>query len=58
MPWDSKSFQKKSKNLTPQQATKGARVANAVLETTGDEGLAIAVGIKQAKNKKSEPKKK
>lgn len=55
MPWDSKTFAKHNKKLTPKQAAKGAQVANAVLETTGDEGLAIAVGNKQAK--KPDPKK-
>jgi hypothetical protein len=48
MPWDSKSFQKHNKKLSESEAGKAARVANAVLEDSGDDGMAIAVANKQA----------
>lgn len=50
MPWNAKSFKEKHNHkLEPKQAAKAAKVANAVLESTGNEGLAIAVANKQAK---------
>lgn len=52
MPWDSQSFRKHNKSLTTAQSGKAAKIANAVLERTGDEGMAIAVANKNAKAKK------
>lgn len=48
MPWTGKSFSKHNKKLTPKQATQAAKVANAVLKETGDEGKAIAIANAQA----------
>lgn len=50
-------FEKKNHSLDKPQAKKAAHIANAILEKTGDEGMAIAVANKQAK-KKPAPKKK
>lgn len=55
MPWDSKSFAKHNKSASPHQLTIAARVANAVLKKTGDEGRAVASGnaaINKAKRKR------
>lgn len=46
MPWTGKSFKKHNKKLSPGEATHAARVANAVLKKTGDEGKAIATANK------------
>lgn len=52
MPWDSKSFKSKhNKKLSPAQARKTAKVANAILRETGDEGKAIRIANAQAKKK-------
>jgi len=45
MPWTGKSFQQKHNHkLNLPQAKTGARVANAILRETGDEGKAIKIG--------------
>jgi uncharacterized protein YdaT len=49
MPWNAKSFKKHNKGLTSAQSGKAAAQANAILEKTGDEGMAIAVANKNAK---------
>jgi hypothetical protein len=42
VPWDADSFRKKhNKNLTDKQAARAARIANDVLEKTGDEAKAV-----------------
>lgn len=52
MPWDAKSFKSKHNHkLSGAQAGKAAKQANAILEKTGDEGLAIAVANKNAEKK-------
>ncbi len=43
MPWDSKSFKKHNKKLKGSKLSRAARVANAVLRESGDEGKAIRV---------------
>ena len=56
MPWDSASFAARhNKKLGPGKAAKAARIANAILKRTGDEGLAIATA--NARVKGSKPKK-
>ena len=56
MPWTAESFKNKhNKKLTGAQAKKASKQANAILNKTGDEGMAIAVANKNAK-KSSEPK--
>ena len=50
MPWSPEEFKKKhNHSLTKVQSTKAAAQANAILEKTGDEGLAIATANKHAK---------
>lgn len=50
MPWTGTEFrQRHAKDLNPPQARKAASVANAILRSGGNEGTAIATGIKQAK---------
>jgi len=57
MPWDAKSFRSKhNRSLTPAQAKKASKQANAILKKTGDEGLAIAVANKDAKRKPARKK--
>jgi len=42
MPWTAESFKKKhNKSLTDKQAAKAAKIANDVLEKTGDEAKAV-----------------
>lgn len=41
MPWDSDTFKKHNKEATGKAGELGAKVANQVLEKTGDEGRAI-----------------
>lgn len=56
MPWSGSSFKSgHNKSLSGKQASKAARVANAILKRTGDEGLAIATANARAKGQK--PKK-
>jgi uncharacterized protein YdaT len=52
MPWDSASFKKHNKKLSSVRAGKAAKQANAILEKTGDEGLAIRVANANAKRVK------
>lgn len=50
MPWTPESFrQKHNQDLSDSQADKAARVANAILKDTGDEGKAIRVANSIAK---------
>jgi uncharacterized protein YdaT len=54
MPWDKTSFREKhNKDLTPAQSAQGAKVANAILAKTGDEGKAIRIGNYMANKYKS-----
>lgn len=46
MPWTGSSFKKHNKALTKKQATKAAKIANAILEESGNEGMAIATANK------------
>jgi uncharacterized protein YdaT len=58
-PWTSSSFAKKhNKKLSKSQSKKAAKIANAILAETGDEGLAIATANKLAKKKPKKKKKK
>ena len=58
MPWTAQNFRSRhNKSLSDLQAAHAARMANAILQRTGDEGLAIAtanakVGHLQAVQKK------
>jgi uncharacterized protein YdaT len=55
MPWTGSSFKKHNKKLTPAQSARAAKIANAILKSGADEGIAIATANKRAKKK---PKKK
>lgn len=48
MPWTGASFRQKNSSLSAHQAAKAAKQANAVMKSSGDEGLAIAVANKRA----------
>lgn len=54
MPWSGSSFQKHNHKLKGKAAAKAAAQANAILEKTGDEGLAIAVANKNAKKSRAD----
>ena len=56
MPWTGSSFKKHNKKLTPAQSAKAAKIANAILKSSGDEGMAIAVANKKAKTKRKKSK--
>jgi uncharacterized protein YdaT len=49
MPWSDEVYPNSMKNLSPEIRVKAIHIANAVLERTGDEGKAIAIGISKAK---------
>ena len=51
-PWTSSSFKKHNKKLSKAKAKKAAKIANAILRETGNEGLAIATANKLVKKKK------
>lgn len=52
MPWSGKSFSERHNHkLKGKAAEKAAAQANAILEKTGDEGMAIAVANKNAKKR-------
>lgn len=55
MPWDPKSFAKHNHHLG-NRLGKAAKIANHVLESTGDEGEAIATANKLAKRGIISPK--
>jgi hypothetical protein len=42
LPWDARSFSRHNHGLTPAKAAHAAKIANAVLRRSGDEGMAIA----------------
>jgi len=53
MPWTGASFKSKhNKKLTSKQAETAARVANAILRQTGDEGKAIRIANSIPRRKK------
>jgi len=50
MPWDYKENKPNAvKYLHPKIQHKAIKIANAIIESGGDEGMAIATGIKKAK---------
>jgi uncharacterized protein YdaT len=53
MPWDAKSFKTKhNKKLNPKKAGQAAKIANAILKETGDEGKAIRIANSKVKKSK------
>lgn len=55
MPFTGKSFKKHNKKLSPTQASHAARIANAVMKESGDEGKAIATANKIVGRKDHDP---
>jgi len=49
MPWSKTDYPAAVKNFKPSVRNKAVAIANHVLESTKNEGLAIATGIKKAK---------
>lgn len=49
MPWCHGDYPPSYKNLPVRIREKAVEIANAILEESGDEGLAIATGVKRAK---------
>lgn len=50
MPWNASSFKKHNKGLSPAQSAHAAKVANAVLKQSGDEGKAVRIANSSVKN--------
>lgn len=54
MPWTPSEFRSRhAKDLSPSQAKTASRMANAILRSGGDEGVAIATAIKHAKKSRA-----
>lgn len=51
MPWTKRDYPDAMKNLSEKQRSYAIEIANHVLESTGDDGIAIATGIARAKEK-------
>ena len=49
MPWYNGDYPPSYKNQPKKLREKAVEIANAVLEETGDEGVAIATGLKRAR---------
>ncbi|RZM24435.1 MAG: hypothetical protein EOO88_22830 [Pedobacter sp.] len=58
MPWPKGEYPPSYKNLPKKLREKAVEIANAILEESGDEGLAIATGLKRARETQSKPKEK
>jgi len=58
MPWPKGSYPPSYKNLPVNLREKAVEIANAILEESGDEGLAIATGLKKAKELQKKKKSK
>lgn len=58
MPWHNGDYPPSYKNQPKKIRDKATEIANRVLETTGNEGEAIATGLKQAREYFSREKKK
>lgn len=52
MPWDASTFHKHNKKLSEAEASKAAKQANAILKSSGDEGIAIATANKEANRRR------
>ena len=57
MPWNGKSFKKHNRKLSSSESTHAARIANAILKQSGDEGMAIATANKIIGRKDHDPMK-
>lgn len=56
MPWPKGKYPPSYKNLPIKLRNKAVEIANAILEESGDEGLAIATGLKRARALQKKPK--
>ena len=56
MPWPKGTYPPSYKNLPVKLREKAVEIANAILEEGGDEGLAIATGLKKAKELRQKKK--
>lgn len=56
MPWPKGEYPPSYKNLPKKLREKAVEIANAILEESGDEGLAIATGLKRAREAQGKPK--
>lgn len=56
MPWPKGKYPPSYKNLPTKLRNKAVEIANAILEESGDEGLAIATGLKRARALQKKPK--
>jgi hypothetical protein len=52
VPWNAETIKKHNRGLTGAKAEQTAKVANAILKETGDEGKALRIANWQAKRKK------
>lgn len=52
MPYSPKNYPDSMKNLSPSTRRKAIEITNALLDEGKDEGIAIATGIKKAKEQK------
>ena len=57
MPWPKGEYPPSYKNLPKKLREKAVEIANAILEESGDEGLAIAKGLKRARETQKKDKK-
>ncbi|WP_113653265.1 DUF2188 domain-containing protein [Pedobacter namyangjuensis] len=58
MPWPKGEYPPSYKNLPKKLREKAVEIANAILEESGDEGLAIATGLKRAREAQRKSKEK
>jgi len=58
MPWPKGEYPPSYKNLPKKLREKAVEIANAILEESGDEGLAIATGLKRARETQNKSKEK
>jgi uncharacterized protein YdaT len=49
MPWYNGDYPPSYKNQPPKPREKAVEIANKILKDSGDEGIAIATGLKQAR---------
>jgi len=58
MPWYNGNYPPSYQNLPTDIREKAVEIANAILEETGNEGMAIATGVKRAKEMAKQEKQK
>jgi uncharacterized protein YdaT len=58
MPWYNGDYPPSYKNLPTDIREKAVEIANAILEESGNEGMAIATGVKRAKEQAKQEKQK